>query len=186
MEIVETPFDGCFLLKNTVFKDARGYFFESYNQQKFENLTGWNSGFVQDNQSESVYGVVRGLHFQVGDFAQAKLVRVLHGRVLDVVLDIRPESRTFGQHYSVELTAENGLQVFISRGFAHGFSVLSEKATFFYKCDNYYQKGAEAGINPLDNFLNVNWGIPLDAITLSPKDMEAASWQAYLERTKIE
>lgn len=186
MEIVESPFEGLFLLKNNLFKDDRGYFFESYNQQKFERLTGWKGQFVQDNQSESVFGVVRGLHFQEGNFAQAKLVRVLHGSVLDVVVDIRPESKTFGNIYTVELTAENSLQVFIPRGFAHGFSVLSEKATFFYKCDNYYHKESEAGLNPLDKHLNINWKLSTLEISLSSKDREAENWHSYLSRKGID
>jgi len=180
MEIVETPFEGCFLIKNKPVTDGRGSFFESYNQRKFEALTGWQGQFVQDNQSESAFGVVRGLHFQTGDFAQAKLVRVLKGRVLDVIVDLRPGSTGFGRVFTIELSAENQLQLFIPRGFAHGFAVLSPSAVFFYKCDNYYHKLSEGGIFPLDNDLSINWGLQQEEIILSEKDGQAESWQEYL------
>lgn len=180
MEIVETPFNGCFLLKNRPVTDGRGSFFESYNRQKFESLTGWQGQFVQDNQSESGYGVVRGLHFQTGEFAQAKLVRVLQGSVLDVIVDLRPGSADFGKVFTVEMTAENQLQLFIPRGFAHGFSVLSPSAVFFYKCDNYYNKASEGGIFPLDRDLAINWGLRAEDIILSEKDRTAAHWKDYL------
>ena len=185
MEIVETPLEGCLLIKNTLFRDDRGYFFESFNQQKFSTLTGWNEQFVQDNQSESVYGVVRGLHFQRGLHAQAKLVRVLRGKVLDVVLDIRPGSKTFGNTFSVELSDDNQYQLFIPRGFAHGFSVLSPSATFFYKCDNYYHKASEGGIHPLDAGLSIDWGLPIDKILLSEKDRQAPNWEDFLQQEDI-
>ncbi|HSK11857.1 MAG TPA: dTDP-4-dehydrorhamnose 3,5-epimerase [Phnomibacter sp.] len=179
MEIVETPLNGCFLLKNTIVRDDRGYFFESYNERKFALATGWQGHFVQDNQSHSGFGVIRGLHFQKGEHAQAKLVRVLQGRVLDVVLDIRPGSATFGKHYAVELSDEDQHQLFIPRGFAHGFSVLSPSATFFYKCDNYYDRNAEGGLFPLDPEFGIDWGIPQGKIVLSPKDLDAEKWNTF-------
>jgi len=179
MEIVETPIQGCFIIKNTIFRDDRGYFFESFNQCKFQELTGWLGQFVQDNQSESLYGVVRGLHFQKDENAQAKLVRVLAGKIVDVVLDLRPESPSFGKVYSVELNDVQDSQLFIPRGCAHGFSVISPKATFFYKCDNYYNKESESGIHPLDSELNINWKLDAGNIILSEKDSNAISWAEY-------
>jgi dTDP-4-dehydrorhamnose 3,5-epimerase len=179
MEIVETPISGCLIIKNTLFRDERGYFFECFNQRKFQDLTGWDGHFVQDNQSESAYGVVRGLHFQEGNFAQAKLVRVLAGKIVDVVLDLRPESPSFGEVFSVELNDAQESQIFIPRGCAHGFSVISPKATFFYKCDNYYHKESESGIFPLDSDLNINWKLETGNIILSEKDKIAMSWARY-------
>lgn len=171
MQVKETKLKDCFIIKDTLFKDPRGYFFESFNQQKFNELTGLNVQFVQDNQSKSTRGVLRGLHFQLGTYAQAKLVRVLEGKVLDVAVDIRPNSKTFGQHVAVELTAENETQLFVPRGFAHGFVVLSEKATFFYKCDNYYHKLSEGGIMYNDPQLAINWQLPSKDLQLSEKDL---------------
>jgi dTDP-4-dehydrorhamnose 3,5-epimerase len=179
MEIVETPINGCLIVKNTIFRDERGYFFECFNQRKFQELTGWNGQFVQDNQSESVFGVVRGLHFQRGEYAQAKLVRVLSGKVVDVVLDLRPESPSYGVVFSLELNELQESQLFIPRGCAHGFSVISPKATFFYKCDNYYHKESESGIHPLDRELNINWKLDTGDITLSEKDNNASSWAQF-------
>lgn len=170
MKITETELEGCFILEPQLFRDERGYFIESYNKQTFEEAVGSSINFVQDNQSFSTYGVIRALHYQTGQFAQAKLVRVLSGRVLDVAVDLRRESKTFGQHVAVELTAENKKQVYIPRGFAHGFSVLSETAEFFYKCDNYYNKTAEGGIAYNDPALNINWQIPEDKVQVSEKD----------------
>jgi len=170
MKVTETKLKGCFIIEPAVFKDARGYFFESFSQAKFEELTGQNGHFVQDNQSASNYGVVRGLHFQNGAHAQAKLVRVLEGKVLDVAVDIREDSETYGEWVSVELTAENNLQLYVPRGFAHGFSVLSETAIFAYKCDNIYNKHSEGGLRYNDPELNINWGIPEDKMNLSEKD----------------
>jgi dTDP-4-dehydrorhamnose 3,5-epimerase len=180
MEIVETPLKDCFLIKNTLFKDERGYFFESFNRKRFAEKTGFDVDFVQDNQSQSGYGVVRGMHFQSGDWAQAKLVRVLKGTVLDVALDIRPTSPTFGKTFSVELSDDNAFQLFIPRGFAHGFSVLSEDAVFFYKCDNYYHKVSERGIHPLDIHLGIDWRIKGEKIILSEKDAYAPTWSDYV------
>ncbi len=179
MEIVETPIQGCFIIKNKLFRDDRGYFFESFNHEKFSQLTGWNGHFVQDNQSESGFGVVRGLHFQTGEFAQAKLVRAIIGTIQDVVVDLRPDSSSFGKVFSIQLSEDNENQLFIPRGCAHGFSVLSAKAVFFYKCDNYYHKPAESGIHPLDKDLAINWQIPFNNILLSEKDSKAGSWQSY-------
>ena len=171
MHVEETKLKDCFIIRDTLFRDLRGYFFESFNQQKFNKLTGLNIQFVQDNQSKSTKGVLRGLHFQYGAHAQAKLVRVLHGKVLDVAVDIRPNSKTFGEHIAIELTAENKTQLFIPRGFAHGFVVLSETAIFFYKCDNYYNKSSEGGIIFNDPQLEINWQLPSEDLLLSDKDL---------------
>jgi len=171
MKVEETKLKGCFIITPTVFKDSRGYFFESFSQPKFESLTGQSGYFVQDNQSASTYGVVRGLHFQKGDHAQAKLVRVIEGAVLDVAVDLREGSPTYGEWVSVELTAENNLQLYVPRGFAHGFSVLSETAIFAYKCDNGYNKESEGGLRYNDPSLNIDWKIPTDQMSLSEKDL---------------
>lgn len=173
MKATETPLKGCFILEPTVFKDDRGYFFESYNESKLEQILGYKPVFVQDNQSKSTFGVVRGLHMQAGDYAQAKLVRVLEGAVIDVVVDARVDSETFGKSFSIELSAENNKQLFVPRGFLHGFSVLSEEAVFFYKCDNLYNKESEAGVNPLDRNLAIDWKIAEDKMILSEKDTAA-------------
>lgn len=171
MIVEETKLKGCFKIQPQVFQDSRGYFFESFNQGKFEELTGHSGLFVQDNQSASTYGVIRGLHFQKGEAAQAKLVRVIEGKVLDVAVDIREGSPTYGQWVAVELSAENNLQLYVPRGFAHGFSVLSERAIFAYKCDNVYNKSAEGGIIYNDPELNIDWGVPLNQQSLSDKDL---------------
>ncbi len=170
MELITTPLEGCFIIKPAVFPDPRGYFFESFNEQRFNEKTGLNIHFVQDNQSMSSYGVLRGLHFQKGEHAQAKLVRVLKGEVLDVAVDLRPESATYGQHYSILLSEDNKLQFFIPRGFAHGFVVLSEQAEFFYKCDNYYNKASEGGLHYADPALNIDWQVPAEQLLISDKD----------------
>lgn len=171
MKIESTLLADCFIIHNSIIEDERGYFFESYNQQKFFNETGLDVRFVQDNQSKSRKGVLRGLHFQTGEHAQAKLVRVLQGKVLDVVVDLRVSSPTFGQHISVELSDFNNLQLFVPRGFAHGFVVLSDTATFFYKCDNFYNKESEGGIIFNDPVINVEWKIPFNELTISDKDL---------------
>lgn len=171
MIVKETKLRGCFILEPRVFKDERGYFFESYNKNKFNELIGQEVNFVQDNQSFSEKGVIRALHYQVGEHAQAKLVRVLEGKVIDVAVDLRKNSQTFGEHVAVELSAENKKQLYIPRGFAHGFSVISDTATFFYKCDNFYNKSAEGGIIFNDKSLNIDWGLPLDQAKVSDKDM---------------
>ncbi|MGY4383015.1 dTDP-4-dehydrorhamnose 3,5-epimerase [Pedobacter sp. UYP24] len=171
MKVTETKLKGCFIIEPPVFKDSRGYFFESFNQPKFEELTGMPGHFVQDNQSASTYGVIRGLHFQKGQHAQAKLVRVIEGAVLDVAVDIREGSATYGEWVSLELTGENNLQFYVPRGFAHGFSVLSETAVFAYKCDNTYNKASEGGISFNDPTLNIDWGIPSKDQNISDKDL---------------
>lgn len=169
MNFIKTEIDGVVIVEPRVFTDSRGYFFESYNEAEFHK-NGITNKFVQDNQSKSSYGVVRGLHCQLGEHAQAKLVRVLSGRVLDVAVDIRPGSPTFGKHVAVELSDENQRQLFIPRGFLHGFSVLSETAIFAYKCDNLYCPAAEFGIRFDDPEIGVDWRVPADKIITSEKD----------------
>jgi dTDP-4-dehydrorhamnose 3,5-epimerase len=171
MEIIETGLKDCIIIKPAVFEDSRGYFFESFNKKTFEEKTGMNGEFVQDNQSFSSYGVIRALHAQKGEYAQAKLVRVLSGKVLDVAVDARKDSPTYGKHVAVELSSENNLQLYIPRGFLHGFSVLSEEAVFFYKCDNYYRKDAEQGVMYNDEQLNIDWLIPVEKRMISDKDL---------------
>ena len=169
MNFIKTDIDGVIIIEPKVFEDERGYFFEAYNESEF-SAQGITAKFVQDNQSKSKYGVVRGLHCQLGEHAQAKLVRVLEGRVLDVAVDIRKNSPTFGKYVAVELSAENKRQLFIPRGFLHGFSVLSEAAVFTYKCDNLYCKAAEFGIRYDDPEIGIDWKIPADKIITSEKD----------------
>jgi dTDP-4-dehydrorhamnose 3,5-epimerase len=171
MNFIQTPLSGCFVLEPRVFKDERGYFMESFNETTFNNGVGQKVHFVQDNQSYSSKGVLRGLHYQSGEHAQAKLVRVLEGEVLDVAVDIRPESPTFGQHFSILLSAENQKQLFIPRGFAHGFLVTSETAIFFYKCDNFYNKESEGGIIYNDSDLNIDWNFSEKDLIISEKDV---------------
>jgi dTDP-4-dehydrorhamnose 3,5-epimerase len=171
MQIEQTSIEGCFIVYDTFYGDTRGYFFESFNKKTFLDQTGVDVNFVQDNQSSSTKGVLRGLHFQHGEFAQAKLVRVLHGAVLDVAVDLRKNSKTFGQHVAVELTSENKKQLFVPRGFAHGFVVLSDQATFFYKCDNYYNKASDGGVAYNDTDLAINWILPQNELILSDKDL---------------
>lgn len=170
MKIEETPLEDCFIINDTVFADSRGYFFESFNARTFEKLTNIKADFVQDNQSASTYGVLRGLHMQTGENAQAKLVRVLEGSVLDVAVDLRKYSTTFGNVFTIELTAENHKQLYIPRGFAHGFVVTSNSAVFFYKCDNFYNKESELGIMYDDPDLKINWQLPQEDLILSDKD----------------
>ena len=170
MEVIQTSIDGVVILEPKVFRDARGYFFESFSQREFEeNVRKIN--FVQDNESMSSYGVIRGLHFQRPPFTQSKLVRCVKGRVLDVVVDIRKGSPTYGQHVAVELSEWNHRQFFVPRGFAHGFSVLSEIAVFQYKCDNFYIPEADGGISIKDETLGINWQIPVEKAILSEKDI---------------
>lgn len=179
MRIEPTVLDGCFIVHDTVFRDDRGYFFESFNRRTFFEKTGLDINFVQDNQSRSEYGVVRGLHFQTGEHAQAKLVRVLEGKVLDVAVDLRPGSATFGKSFSLVLSADSGTQLFVPRGFAHGFAVLSEAATFFYKCDNYYNKASEGGIMYNDPDLSIDWQISPADCKVSAKDLVNQSFQSF-------
>lgn len=169
MNFIKTAIDGVIIVEPKIFEDDRGYFFESYNEAEFTK-NGIPNRFVQDNQSKSSYGVVRGLHCQLGEHAQAKLVRVLQGKVLDVAVDARPNSFTFGQHVAVELSAENQRQLFIPRGFLHGFSVLSETAIFAYKCDNLYCKASEFGIRYDDPEIGIDWRVPAEKIITSEKD----------------
>lgn len=169
MEIIKTDIEGVLIIKPRIFTDPRGYFFESYNKKEFEEKVG-NVEFVQDNESRSTYGVMRGLHFQKPPYAQAKLVRCVRGRVLDVAVDIRKGSPTYGRHVAVELTEDNHLQFFIPRGFAHGFAVLSDEAVFQYKCDNYYAPQADGGIAITDPSLGIDWHIDPTRAILSEKD----------------
>lgn len=169
MEIIKTNIEGVVIIEPRIFKDDRGYFFESFSQREFEEKV-CKTTFVQDNESKSSYGVLRGLHFQKPPFAQSKLVRVIKGAVLDVAVDIRKGSPTFGQYVSVELTGENHRQFFIPRGFAHGFSVLSEEVIFQYKCDNFYSPQSEGAIAWNDPDLNIDWRIPAEKVVLSEKD----------------
>ena len=172
MECIRTEIKDCFIIKPSVFSDNRGYFFESFNEQKFNQVTGLEIHFVQDNQAKSDRGILRGLHFQNGEHAQAKLVRVLQGKVIDVAVDLRKDSPTYLQHVAVELSAENNLQLFVPRGFAHGYSVLEDNTIFCYKCDNYYNKEAEGGVFYADPKLNINWQLNEDEIILSEKDKQ--------------
>ena len=169
MQVIKTAIEGVVIIEPKVFKDARGYFFESFSQREFEEKV-CKVNFVQDNESMSCYGVMRGLHFQCPPYSQSKLVRCVRGKVLDVAVDIRKGSPTYGQHVAVELSEENHRQFFIPRGFAHGFSVLSETAVFQYKCDNFYHPEADGGINILDDSLGIDWQIPNDHAILSEKD----------------
>ena len=171
MNFIPTKLEGCFIIEPKVIQDERGYFMESFNENTFQKGTGKAVHFVQDNQSFSTKGVLRGLHYQTGEHAQAKLVRVLQGEVLDVVVDIRPNSATFGEYVSVLLTGENKTQFFVPRGFAHGFLVLSETATFFYKCDNFYNKESEGGLFYNDNLISIDWQFPLENLIISEKDL---------------
>lgn len=179
MKIEETPLKDCFLIHNTVFNDDRGYFFESFNAERFCKLTGKYISFVQDNQSHSTRGVLRGIHFQKGEHAQAKLVRVIKGEVLDVAVDLRRQSPTFGQTFSIILSETSHSQLFIPRGFGHGFIVLSAEADFFYKCDNFYNKTSEGGIRYNDPELNIDWHLPLSQILVSAKDEQNISFEEY-------
>ncbi len=169
MPFTTTEFPGLVVFEPRVFGDERGYFFESFNQKIFEEA-GITRPFIQDNQARSTFGVLRGLHFQKGDSAQAKLVRVLEGKVLDVVVDLRVGSPTYGKSYGIELSAENKLQLYVPRGFAHGYVVLSETAEFFYKCDNFYSKADEGGLIYNDPALKIDWGINFTEALLSDKD----------------
>lgn len=169
MPFIQTKIKDVVIFEPRIFTDERGYFYETYNENVFKEA-GVTAKFVQDNQSKSSFGVIRGLHFQKGEHAQAKLVRVIKGTVLDVAVDLRPDSETFGRHVAVELSDVNNLQLFIPRGFAHGFSVLSKTAVFAYKCDNFYCKEAEGGINYADKYLDIDWQVPVEDACISEKD----------------
>ena len=171
MEIIETGIDGLKVIEPNVFSDSRGYFFESYNRNNYRKL-GLDYLFVQDNQSRSTYGVIRGLHYQEAPFSQSKLVRVLEGTIYDVAVDIRENSSTFGQWYGIELSSANFKQLLVPKGFAHGFSVISPHATVFYKCDEFYHPEAERGIYYNDPMLEIDWKIPSDKAVLSNKDLQ--------------
>lgn len=177
MKLKKTTLKDCFILKPKVFRDKRGTFFESFNQARFEKLLGRKFNFVQDNQSRSYYGVLRGLHFQHGAMAQTKLVRVVRGKVLDIVVDLRKDSETFGKSFSIMLDSSENEQLFIPRGVAHGFVTLSEKSIFAYKCDNYYDKESESGIIYNDATLALDWHLPEDKLIISEKDLQLPSFE---------
>jgi dTDP-4-dehydrorhamnose 3,5-epimerase len=179
MRIEQTPLKDCFIIHEKVHGDARGYFIETYNSRDFKAATGLDIEFVQDNQSRSSKGVLRGLHMQRGAAAQAKLVRVLEGAVLDIAVDLRKDSPSFGQHFAIELTADNRKQFFVPAGFAHGFVVLSETATFFYKVDKFYEPGNEVGIMYNDKDLNIDWRLADKELILSEKDKTLGTFAAY-------
>lgn len=172
MNVLETELAGCFIIEPKIYVDERGHFFESFNEHKFQKITGTNVSFVQDNQSYSSKGVLRGLHAQRGEHAQAKLVRVIYGEVIDVAVDVRPHSATFGQHITVVLNGDNKKQLYLPRGFLHGFAVLSDTAVFSYKCDNYYNRESEQGIRYNDPVLRIEWQLQQDEIVVSDKDRE--------------
>lgn len=177
MVVEETYLKGCFIITPEVFKDERGFFLETFNKKEFSRLTGIETNFVQDNLSKSMKGVLRGLHFQEGVYAQAKLVQVISGRVLDVCVDIRKESPTFGKHFSIILDGINKQQLYVSKGFAHGFIVLENNTIFSYKCDSYYNKSAESGILFNDKLLNIDWGFPKENMIVSEKDKKQLTFQ---------
>ncbi|MBL0882495.1 MAG: dTDP-4-dehydrorhamnose 3,5-epimerase [Chitinophagaceae bacterium] len=177
MRIEKTPLADCYIIHDTIYGDHRGYFFESFNRKTFFSETGMYIDFVQDNQSKSQRGVLRGLHFQEGEYAQAKLVRVLQGAVLDVVVDLRKNAPSYGKSFVMELTEDNHQQLFVPKGFAHGFVVLSETAVFFYKCDNYYNKASERGIIFNDKDLAIDWQLPDTDLILSDKDRVLPTFQ---------
>jgi dTDP-4-dehydrorhamnose 3,5-epimerase len=179
MPFTENFINGIVIFEPNVYPDQRGFFFESYNKQLF-NDNGIFAEFIQDNQSFSLYGVIRGLHYQREPFAQAKLVRVLEGSILDVVLDIRTKSPTFGKTYSIVLSSDNKKQIFVPKGFAHGFSVLSETAVISYKCDQFYNKQSEAGIRFNDPGLNIDWQLPADKILISEKDEQLPEFDSTM------
>ena len=179
MRIEQTPLQDCFIVHEKVHGDARGYFIETFNQRDFKAASGLDVQFVQDNQSRSSKGVLRGLHMQRGAAAQAKLVRVLEGSVLDIAVDLRKGSPSFGQHFAIELTSENRKQFYVPAGFAHGFVVLSESATFFYKVDKFYEPGNEVGIMYNDADLNIDWKLTTQEIILSEKDKTLGCFAEY-------
>lgn len=180
MKVTEVNLKGCYVIEPTVFEDNRGYFYESFNTKIFSKCTGLNVDFIQDNESCSSKGVLRGLHYQVGDYAQAKLVRVIEGKVLDVIVDIREGSETFGEHFSIELSSSSKKQLYIPRGFAHGFVVLSKLAKFLYKCDNYYNKESEGGIIYNDKTLSIDWKLNEKDLKISEKDLGLPTFENRL------
>lgn len=177
MNCIETNLKGCFVLEPQVFEDDRGFFYESYNKRKFEDAIGEQIDFVQDNQSVSKKGVLRGLHFQTGGHAQSKLVRVLRGEVLDIVVDLREKSETFGKHFKLKLSEDNNKMIFIPKGMAHGFITLSNTAVFAYKCDNYYHQTSESGIIYDDETLQIDWGLKARELILSKKDKDLPTFK---------
>lgn len=181
MEIIKTEFEGLVVVKPVVFTDNRGYFYETYNVNKYKDL-GITNNFVQDNESKSNFGTIRGLHSQIGEFAQAKLVRAQQGKVLDVVVDIRKNSKTFGKYFSIELSDENKLQLMIPMGFLHGFSVLSETAIFCYKCDNFYNKESERAVLWNDIDLNIDWKIDKNKAIVSEKDKNNMTFREFINK----
>jgi dTDP-4-dehydrorhamnose 3,5-epimerase len=181
MEYVKTLFRDLYICKPTIFHDSRGYFYESFNAKHFSENTGISIDFVQDNQSYSKAGVIRGFHTQGGNYEQAKLVRCIKGKICDIVVDLRKNEPTFGKHFSIELSEENHWQLFIPRGFAHGFSVLTEEAVFSYKCDNFYNKESELGIAYNDPKINADWKIPSASMVISEKDQNNFSFDEAVE-----
>lgn len=181
MKVEETYIKGCFVIKPKAIEDERGVFFESFNQKLFKELTSVSVNFVQDNQSISSKGVLRGLHFQTGKNAQAKLVRVIKGKVLDICVDLRRESKTFGKHFSIVLDDIDNKQLFIPRGFAHGFLVLKNDTIFAYKCDNYYDKSSEEGILYYDPIIDIDWGYPQKKLIISDKDKKLSSFETLFK-----
>lgn len=179
MTVEETNLKGCFVVTPKIIRDKRGYFFESFTKAQFEAKTGITANFIQDNQSKSSAGVLRGLHFQTEEFSQAKLVRVIKGKVLDVCVDLRKESATFGKHFSIILDNIKHKQLYIPKGFAHGFLVLDDDTIFSYKCDNYYNKTSEKGIIYNDKTLNIDWGFPKENLILSEKDKVLPTFETY-------
>ena len=181
MEIEKTPLLDCFILKPKIWNDSRGFFFENYNKNTFNKLTNANVDFVQDNLAFSNYGAIRGLHMQLPPYAQAKLVYCIQGKIIDVAIDVRKGSPTFGKSFAVELSEENRFQLFVPKGFLHGYSVISETALVGYKCDDFYNKESESGINPLDATLNIDWKVPSDKQLISEKDQNAISFHELPE-----
>lgn len=179
MQVIKTKLKDCFVIEPKVHLDRRGYFFETFNKNQFELKTGLSVSFVQDNEACSNRGVLRGLHFQEGNFAQAKLVRVVKGKVLDVVVDIRENSATFSEYFSIILSEENKKQLFVPKGFAHGYAVLEDNTIFSYKCDNYYNPKAECGIIFDDNDLNIDWNLCKDEIIISDKDQKLPNLKSF-------
>jgi dTDP-4-dehydrorhamnose 3,5-epimerase len=184
MPFLTCNLDGLIIIEPNILEDSRGYFFEAYNEKVFQQ-NGINCHFVQDNQSCSSYGVIRGLHFQLNPFAQAKLVRVLEGKILDVAIDIRKNSPTYGQHFSIQLSSENKKQLFLPAGFAHGFSVLSQTAIVLYKCDAFYNKQSEGGIRYDDSDLQIDWGIERGKEIVSDKDLQLSSFTGLVTNFEL-